>query len=103
MADEFDQEIGDAIESGGGRFNLLLIAVFVVIAFIVGMTLVHSLWGSSAITTSQTATRQLDDNDAARDRARINELASYAAEPETHKQVLQLAPIQAQPRQTEGQ
>ena len=97
MADQL-QEIGETIETGGERFNLLLVAVFVVIALIVGITLVHSLWGAGAV-TSQTATSQLDDDDAARDQARVNELASYAAAPEEHKQVLQLSPVQTRATQ----
>jgi type IV secretory pathway VirB10-like protein len=79
MADDLDpQEIGEAIH-GGGRFNHLLLIVGVIVAMIVGVVLVHGLWASG--TVSQTATKQLDDDDAARDKARVKELASYANPP----------------------
>src|SRR6202035_5376232 len=79
MADELEpHEIGEAIH-GGGRFNHWLLIVGVIVAMIVGVVLVHGLVGSG--TVSQTATKQLDDEDAARDKARVKELASYASPP----------------------
>jgi type IV secretory pathway VirB10-like protein len=78
MADEVNpQDIGESIH-GGGRFNHLLLILAIGVAMIVGVVLVHGLWGSGSV--SQTATKQLDD-DAARDKARVKELASYANPP----------------------
>lgn len=79
MADELSPgEIGEAIH-GGGRLNHLLLIVAVIVAMIVGVVLIHGLFAKG--TVSQTATRELDEDDAARDKSRIKELASYANPP----------------------
>jgi type IV secretory pathway VirB10-like protein len=79
MADELNTEdIGESIH-GGGRFNLLLLGTSIIIAMVVGVVLIRSLLARG--TVSQTATQTLDEDDEARDRARVRELASYATTP----------------------
>ena len=88
MSDEFNaHELGESIE-GGGRFNHWLLVAGIIVATVAGITLVHGLFARG--TVSQVATKQLDDDDEARDRARIRELASYANPPATRPPVLPL-------------
>src|SRR5215469_4087865 len=88
MADEFNaHDIGESIH-GGGRFNHWLLVAGIIVATVAGITLVHGLFARG--TVSQVATKQLDDDDEARDRARIRELASYANPPATRPPVLPL-------------
>jgi type IV secretory pathway VirB10-like protein len=79
MADELNpNEIGESIH-GGGRFNLLLLGSAIIVAMIVGVVLIRSLFARG--TASPTATKALDEDDEARDKARIRELESYATIP----------------------
>jgi hypothetical protein len=79
MAEQLNPEdIGESMHSGG-RFNLLLLGSGIIIAMIVGVVLVRSLFARA--TVSQSATPALDEDDEARDRARVRELASYANQP----------------------
>jgi type IV secretory pathway VirB10-like protein len=79
MADEPNHgDIGESIHAGG-RFNHVLLVLWVIVGMIVGVVLIHSLFAKG--TVSQTATQQLEEDDAARDKARIRELASYANPP----------------------
>jgi len=76
MAEQINpDDIGETLH-GGGRLNHVLLIIGIVSAMIIGTVLIHSLFARS--TVSQTATQQLEEDDAGRDKARIKELASYA-------------------------
>ena len=88
MPDELNPtDIGESMH-GGGRFNLLLLGSGIIIAMIVGVVLIRSLFARGAV--SQTATKALDEDDTARDKARIRELASYANPPSARAPVFPL-------------
>jgi type IV secretory pathway VirB10-like protein len=104
MADELNlehEEIGESIH-GGGRFNHWLLASGVTIAMVVGVVLVYGLSGSGAVPQTATQTPMVPD-DAASDRARVNELASYANTPTRPAPVVNLTPVAVIPKQTAAQ
>ena len=70
-----DIDIGESLH-GGGRFNVLLIILGAMVAMVVGMVVVHSLFARS--TVAPIASESAEEDDLARDKARIEELASYA-------------------------
>jgi type IV secretory pathway VirB10-like protein len=101
MADELNlqnEELSEHIDSGG-RFNHWLLASGVSVAMVVGVVLVYGLTGSGAVSQT-TAQPPLVADDAATDRARVNELASYANTPTQPAPVVNLAPVAIIPKQT---
>jgi type IV secretory pathway VirB10-like protein len=100
MADELNlenEEIGESIH-GGGRFNHWLLASGVTVAIVVGVVLVYGLSGSGAVSPTVAQMPMVPD-DAASDRARVNELASYANAPRQPAPIVRLAPVAIIPKQ----
>src|SRR5690348_12693136 len=103
MADELNfenEELGENID-GGGRFNHWLLASGVTVAMVVGVVLVYGLTGSGAVSQTTTQTPMVAD-DAATDRARVNDLAAYANTPTQPAPVVNLAPVAIIPKQAAG-